>query len=140
MDKNNKIKYALLGMPHGTAVHQLRKLIMFSLIQELGKDVCYRCSEKINGVEDLSIEHKISWQLSTTPVETFFDLDNIAFSHLHCNCSAGKRKKKEPMKHGTQTRYSRYGCRCDACKKARSVYQKMYRRRIKQESVVKLVS
>lgn len=85
MDNSNKNKYKLLGEPHGTAVAKLKKAILFQLIQETGKDVCYRCYEKIEHVNDLSIEHKESWQYSSNPREFFYDLNNISFSHVKCN-------------------------------------------------------
>lgn len=92
MNKNsNIIKDTLLGMSHGTANNQLRKMILFNCIQKLGEDICFRCGKKIEHIADLSIEHKESWQLSKTPKKTFFDLGNIAFSHLDCNISSANR-------------------------------------------------
>ena len=55
-------------------------------------NVCHRCSENILHLEELSIDHVKSWMKSDTPVDTFFDLDNIAFSHLSCNSAAGRTK------------------------------------------------
>lgn len=92
MGKNkNKLKATLLGMPHGTAAGRLRKMLLFKCVQELGKNICFRCGEVIEDERTLSIEHITSWQLSETPKETFFDLDNIAFSHLKCNVGAAPR-------------------------------------------------
>lgn len=88
MKKNNQKKNDLLGMSHGTASHRLRKEILFSLVCKLGENICYRCNEKIETVSEISIEHKQSWQSSSEPIKTFFDLDNIAFSHLRCNIYA----------------------------------------------------
>lgn len=39
-------KDKLLGMSHGTASNQLRKMILFKCIQKLGEDVCFRCGKK----------------------------------------------------------------------------------------------
>lgn len=94
MKENNNKKDELLGMSHGTASNQLRKMILFSLIQELNKDVCFRCGNKIERIEDLSIEHKEAWQSAENPKKSFFDLGNITFSHLNCNISAGYRNEK----------------------------------------------
>jgi glutamyl/glutaminyl-tRNA synthetase len=89
MGKNsNKIKADLLGMPAGTASARLKKMILFKLVKGADLDTCYRCGYKIEDIDELSIEHMISWQLSENPVETFFDLDNVSFSHLNCNVSA----------------------------------------------------
>lgn len=40
--------------------------------------------------DNFSIEHKIPWLDSDDPVDLFFNLENIDFSHLLCN-SAAKR-------------------------------------------------
>ncbi len=72
-------------MDDSTATHKLRKLILFSLVRQTAQDICFRCQTKIENVEELSIEHKTPWLDSNNPVSTFFDLNNIAFSHLRCN-------------------------------------------------------
>ena len=36
------------------------------------------------------------WQNSETPNNLFFDLENIAFSHLSCNSAAAKNPRKLP--------------------------------------------
>jgi hypothetical protein len=100
MENGNKIKNDLLGMPHGTAVHQLRKKIMFDMMQRLGEDICFRCGKKIENIDYFSVEHKTSWQSSENPKEAFFDLENISFSHLNCNISAGERKTSYPTRRG----------------------------------------
>ena len=82
---SNEDKSALLGLNFSTANQRLRKLIMWSLVKEVGKDTCFRCGEQIEDVDDLSIEHKEPWQGTNNPRAAFFDLKNIAFSHLRCN-------------------------------------------------------
>jgi hypothetical protein len=72
-----------LGMPYGTATQRLRKSIMFWLVQKTGMDICYRCGEIIDNIDEFSIEHKINWLNNDTSL--FWDLDNIAFSHMKCN-------------------------------------------------------
>jgi len=76
-------KSAFLGMPHGTASNRLRKMILFHLLQKHGENVCFKCAEKIETADQLSIEHKQPWE--GVSVELFWSLDNIAFSHLRCN-------------------------------------------------------
>lgn len=85
MKNSNAIKDAALGMPHGTAGHQLRKGLLFKFAAQLGLTVCFNCGKIIESVDDLSIEHKLPWLNADNPREAFFDLDNIAFSHLRCN-------------------------------------------------------
>lgn len=90
MNNGNTIKANLLGMPFGTATNKLRKMLLFDCAKRLGEDVCYRCKSRIEKIEDFSIEHTVSWQFSPNPLETFFDLSTIAYSHLICNISHGK--------------------------------------------------
>lgn len=79
---NNK-KNQTLGMPHGTACGRLRKNILFHLLHKYSEDVCVRCGKKIETVDDLSIEHIKPWE--GISAELFWDLSNIAFSHIRCN-------------------------------------------------------
>lgn len=128
MENSNKKKDDLLGMPHGTASHQLRKMIMFQMIQELKRDICFRCGEKIENIEDLSIEHMDAWQQAKNPKESFFNLKNISFSHLNCNIAVGKKMERQPTIHGRRTGY-KHGCKCEECKKAESLHMKKLRKK-----------
>ena len=121
---SNKKKSAQLGISHGTASNRLRKAIMFSLIKETGKDMCFHCEEKIESIDNLSIEHKVPWLDSEDPVGLYFDLDNIAFSHLSCN--SGNRRSNF-SEHGTTRRYGHYGCRCDLCTQANTEKTRRFR-------------
>ncbi len=91
---SNAEKAKLLRMPYGTANGRLRKMLLFKLAGELGRLDCYRCdAEMIDSIEDFSIEHIEPWMSAEDPVEAFFDLDNIAFSHITCNVGAANREK-----------------------------------------------
>ncbi len=79
----NSRKAEILGMPYGTAGNRLRKLIMFHLLERHGENVCFKCKHPIETVDELSIEHIRPWQLGGPHL--FWDMDNIAFSHLSCN-------------------------------------------------------
>lgn len=83
--KANAKKTEQLGMSFGAAVYHLRKQIMFSLIQQLDRAVCFRCGKVIENVGEFSIDHKQHWLDSDDPSSLFWDLDNIAFSHQGCN-------------------------------------------------------
>jgi len=72
-----------LGMSHGAAANRLRKNILFSFAKRLGEDVCFKCHKCIETVEELSIEHKQPWENKSA--DLFWDLENIAFSHIQCN-------------------------------------------------------
>ena len=111
---NSEVKDSeLLGINVSTASNKLVKDLLFNFIVETNKDECFRCGLVLTR-DNFSIEHKESWRLSTKPKETFFDLNNIAFSHLKCN-SAHKDHERLPC--GTVASYVR-GCRCLSCKKA----------------------
>ncbi len=93
MLKSNRIRSEFLGMSHGKASHKLRKSIMHHLAKKVGMSACYRCGEEIEDIENFSIEHKEPW-LHVDP-NLFWDLDNIAFSHLSCNVRAQRRPLRE---------------------------------------------
>ena len=95
MEKNNKKKAIQLGMPHGTAQGKLKKSIMFWLLSRLNLNKCFRCKKKIETIKELSVEHKEHWLDSDDPVGLFFDLDNIAFSHLSCNSGNSRQPNKK---------------------------------------------
>lgn len=99
-------------MPFGTASAKLRKNILFELIVKCGLDNCFQCGAKIKSVNELSIEHKVPYLDSEDPVKLFFDIDNIAFSHLKCN--VGSARQTKTLKHPSQESYKR-GCRCGGC-------------------------
>ena len=129
MSKSNQKKTIQLGMPVGTASHKLRKLILFTLLRQCNKDTCHRCDETIETIEELSIEHVTAWLDSKAPKELFFDLKNIAFSHLKCNISTAKKPHKgKILKHPGVNAYDK-GCRCSDCKRLKREKQKRYRNR-----------
>lgn len=94
MDSNKK-KADLLGMPYGTATSRLRKILLYEFAKELELLNCYRCGEEILSIEEFSIEHKIAWMSTISPKDSFFNISNIAFSHLLCNTLAGARPHKK---------------------------------------------
>lgn len=84
-------------MPYGTAMHQLRKMIVFHLAQRLGEDFCFKCGKLIETVQEFSIDHKMPWLHAETAL--FWSLDNIAFSHRVCNRPdklAGRKPREAP--------------------------------------------
>ena len=97
--KYHKIKSDFLGLNYGTACHRLRKTVLFSLLKRLGENSCYRCRGEIVDIDSLSLEHKESW-LYVDP-ELFWDLDNIAFSHLSCNVKASRNPFEKNCPEGT---------------------------------------
>ena len=133
MKNGNRKKNEQLGMSHGTAANRLRKSIMFELVKETGRNVCFQCGKEIDDVSNLSIEHKVPWLDSEDPIGLYFDIDNIAFSHLRCNCAASRTNKGLRTDHGTRARYDG-GCRCDKCKKAKAIASADYLDRMKKRA------
>jgi HNH endonuclease len=88
------VKEQQLGMSFGKACHRLRRDLMFSLIQETGKDFCFRCGNKIENSSDFSMDHKEAWLHSENPKVVFFSIPNIAFSHKSCNTNARRVFRK----------------------------------------------
>ena len=76
-----------------SATNKLLRNLIFNFIKETNKDLCYRCNEKILTLREMSIDHKINWLDSDNPKELFFNLDNIAFSHLGCNARHTRKTK-----------------------------------------------
>lgn len=94
VDNSKAKRKAQLGMDPGTAQNRLRKTLLFTMAQKLGLDTCYRCGKLITQESEFSIEHKEPWLDSEDPIDRFFNLDNIAFSHLKCNVEAKRVPRK----------------------------------------------
>lgn len=125
----NKKKAIQLGMPFGTASNRLKKKILFYLVKNLKLNKCFQCRKIIHSEHELSVEHKVPYLDSKDPLKLFFDLTNIAFSHLKCNISTTRHKKgfDDPRsKHGP--RAYRRGCRCNICKEAQRKHNKKFRK------------
>ncbi len=123
--KANLAKREKLGMSEGGAYYILKKLLMFSLIQETGRDTCYRCNELIEDPDDLSIEHKESWFLDEEPLKKFLDYNNLSYSHLKCNSAAAHKPNKiyetaKDQKRASHDRwYEKYKDRINSTKRAK---------------------
>lgn len=123
---SNKKKAIQLGISIGKATHRLRKMIMFQMIRKAGLDICFQCGKEIQTIEELSIEHKEPWLDSDNPKKLFWDLDNIAFSHLKCN--SGSARQTRVLKHPSLQAYRR-GCRCKECTEFQRISMQEYRKR-----------
>jgi hypothetical protein len=80
---SNLRKNQTLGMSHGTAASKLRKNVLFRQLKKHGENICVRCSGVIESPDELSIEHIKPWE--GISADLFWDLDNVAFSHMRCN-------------------------------------------------------
>ncbi len=90
---NTQAKTEQLGKPYGTASNDLRKMLLFRLLERLGENVCYRCEKDIETLRELSMDHIEPWFGVSN--DLFWDLDNIAWSHLSCNSIAGNKHRKQ---------------------------------------------
>ena len=112
-----------LGCALGTARARLVKLIIFGLLDALGRTACFRCSEPMTSAT-ISIDHVIPWLHAENAQELYFDVSNIDFSHVVCNSNAARRAK--PQEHGGGES-GRRNCSCDLCKARKAEYMSGYR-------------
>lgn len=89
---SQKNKNEALGMNYSTASHRLRKRVMHSLLKECGRDKCFRCGQVIDCAEEVSIDHIVDWLNSEDPKHNFWNIENLAFSHIKCNTIAGSSR------------------------------------------------
>ncbi len=82
------IKSKQLGMPISTARSRLVKQLLFRELVLRGVNICARCDEVIDSIDELSIEHIKPWL--HVSAELFWDLDNVAFSHSVCNSKTAR--------------------------------------------------
>lgn len=86
-------KSEALGLNYSTATNALRKQIIWHLAGILGLLTCHQCGQEVE-LEQFSIEHKVAWMQTDDPKASFFDMNNIAFSHQPCNSGAASRPTK----------------------------------------------
>ena len=94
-ETSNQRRSRLLGMSFGAACNQLRKAILFKLANDADLTKCHRCGKQIETLAEFSIEHKDAWERAADPVATFFNLENVTFSHLVCNSGAALKPNKK---------------------------------------------
>ena len=109
-------KSEALNMNFSTAQNKLRKSLLWDYVVKCGDNICYQCNNKIDNIAELSIEHKEPWLNSDNPSQLFFDLNNIAFSHLSCNIRAANS--------GAPVKYQNDFERIQANKKSKEVWSK----------------
>ena len=80
-------------MNPSTASGRLVKDLLWDMIVQLDKDICFHCNKPMQR-DNFSIEHKKPWLDSEDPVGLYFDLDNISFSHLKCNFERARKPNK----------------------------------------------
>lgn len=123
--RSTKKREEKLGMNDTRARKILNKDLLFHFAKQLNRGDCYRCGKEMKR-EDFTVDHIENWLNSDDPISLFFDIDNIAFSHLSCNRSAQRTLISCP----SLAAYKQ-GCRCDECRLEKSRYSKEYRARKK---------
>lgn len=115
---SNKRAVETLGMSHGAAANRLRKMVLFRQLQKYGDNICVRCKQIIEIVDELSIEHIKPWEGRSA--DLFWDLSNIDFSHMKCNLAERHTRSKEI---GIRQRKIEANGRlwCFACKKFKAL-------------------
>lgn len=116
-----KRKEQILGMSFGTARSRLARMLLFDLVVKADLNWCHRCGAQIDTIKELSIEHTEDWQSAKNPVDVFFDISKIRYSHFLCNSIAAKRYT---VLHGPGG-YKR-GCRCEICAGANEKYNSKF--------------
>jgi hypothetical protein len=74
-----------LGMHKSSAQRKLSKILLFEYVKKAGENICWQCGVEIIEFDEFSIEHKESWSCAEDSKKAYFDVKNIAFSHLTCN-------------------------------------------------------
>jgi len=111
-----------LGMNPSTASGRLVKDLLFNFVKK-ADITCFQCGGELTR-DTFSIEHKTPWLDSESPIDLYFDTDNISYSHLNCNIKSARKRGPTVIEHGTVTGYVDKGCRCDPCKEAKASYSK----------------
>ena len=123
----HKKKKEQLGMHPSTAYARLRKMLLWKYILETNSNQCFQCGEYIKDIDRLSVEHKKPWLDSKTPIELFFDLENVAFSHLSCNIGSRNRSKDTCPQGHVYSGVNNLGHR--QCHKCQSLSRQEFRKR-----------
>lgn len=127
MDKLNKLRWQreyeskrreFMGMNPATARARLSASILFDFAGKLGLLDCWQCDEPIKTPAEFSIEHKKPYLWKD--LSLYWDLDNIAFSHLVCN---RKRTRNGAASH-SRARYMRKQCQCQICHEIKLQYNR----------------
>ncbi|MFS0824812.1 hypothetical protein [Bacillus sp. 1P02SD] len=83
-----------LGVSDSYSRSLLRRNFIFYLARLKNGSIlnCYRCNKEICSREEFSLEHIEDWREASNPYQSFFDTENIAFSHKNCNSRAAAHK------------------------------------------------
>ncbi len=105
--RSNVRTMRLLGAGNAGARQKLDRMLLFDYVGRCNMLYCYQCGEPIEVIEEFSVEHKEPWRIADDPVASFFDLDNVAFSHRRCNTGAANRRKYATKAERNKAAYKR---------------------------------
>jgi hypothetical protein len=94
MNSSKQKKTKQLGMDPALASYTLRNDLLFAFVK-ISHPFCFRCGEILTR-DTFSVDHKVHWLDSPDPKGLFFDLENIAYSHLSCNSKASRNPQHTP--------------------------------------------
>jgi hypothetical protein len=129
--RQKKLRKEQLGLDYGTANNRLKKMLLYHLAQKLDMHWCFRCGAEIDTLRQFSVDHKIPWLHDEKAKELFWDLDNIAFSHLSCNSRDSRGSQNQKGKKCPALNHYNRGCRCTPCRELKSKRDKIYYNRKK---------
>jgi hypothetical protein len=81
----NKNRQQKLGAQRKNLTCTLTRKLLFKVLQQTNLNICWVCKEKIETLQDFSLDHRVEWGSSENPRETFTNPDNIEFAHRDCN-------------------------------------------------------
>lgn len=76
-------------MDPGTAANRLVRDLLWSYVKD-SHPCCFRCGKELDR-KSFSIDHMVPWLDTPDPFVMFFDLKNIAYSHLSCNVTDSRK-------------------------------------------------
>ena len=102
------------GIAISTARTQLVKGLLFNALQQLNKDNCFRCGDKMTQ-SDFSIEHIKPYAWEENAFELFMDTNNVSFSHSRCNSGVTRNTEYKKQSRANKRRRNGDKITCSKC-------------------------
>lgn len=88
MKKENRYKNLVPYVNSGNPAWKLIRCILFDLVKKREINICSKCKESIDNVDEMTLAHIKPWRKTDKREgnkELFWDLENIAIEHPWCN-------------------------------------------------------
>lgn len=88
MGKINRYKELVPYLNCGNPNWKLLRYVLFETIKRKNLNICYKCKQIIDTLEEFTVSHKVPWRTTRNregDKDLFWDLNNIAFEHSFCN-------------------------------------------------------